>query len=128
VEEAGGHHGVDLGRVAREARPTATAAVDSEGWEIPVLETNALEGTGVDALVESISRHRQWLEASGELEARRRDRARGRVRDVVEREMKRVAWSTEEVLHGLDAGVERISGGEATPYSVARELLKLILR
>lgn len=128
VEEAGGHHGVDLGRVAREARPTATAAVDSEGWEIPVLETNALEGTGVDALVESIARHRQWLEASGELEARRRDRARGRVRDVVEREMKRVAWSTEEVLHGLDAGVERISGGEATPYSVARELLKLILR
>jgi len=128
VEPAAGHHGVDLTQVARDARPTATPAVDSEGWNVPVLETTAIEGTGVDALMEAVEKHRDWLTSSGELAARRRDRARGRVRDVVEREMKRAAWSSEEVLRGLDAGVERIANGESTPYSVARELLALLLR
>jgi LAO/AO transport system kinase len=128
VQEGGGHHGVDLTQVARDARPTSTPAVDSEGWEIPGLETNAVEGTGVEALMDAIERHRAWLEGSGELAARRRDRARGRVRDVVEREMRRSAWGSEAVQSRLDDGVERISRGEGTPYSVARELLSLILR
>jgi LAO/AO transport system kinase len=128
MEDTTGHHGVDLTQVAREARPTATPAIDSAGWEIPVLETNALEGTGVEALMEAIEKHRAWLEQSGELDARRRDRARGRIRDVVEREMRRAAWSSTEVNDGLTAGVDRIAAGDATPYSVARELLALLLR
>lgn len=128
IEEGGGHHGIDLAQVAREARPTATPAVDSDGWEIPVLETSSLDGTGVEALMQAIEQHRAWLERSGELEARRRDRARGRVRDVVDRELKRAAWSSGEVQAGLDAGVDRIAAGDATPYSVARELLARLLR
>jgi len=128
IEEGAGHHGVDLTQVARDARPTSTPSVDSAGWEIPVLETNAVDGTGVDALMDAIEKHRAWLEASGELAARRRDRARGRVRDVVEREMRRAAWGSAEVQKRLDAGVERIAAGDGTPYSVARELLSLILR
>lgn len=122
------HHGVDLQRVAREARPTSVAAVDSEDWDIPVLETNALVGEGVPDLVEAVERHRSWLIGSGQLLARRRDRSRGRVRDVVEREMQSSAWSSEAVRMTLDEGVDRIASGEATPYSVARELLALILR
>ena len=128
IQDATGHHGVDLTQVAREARPTSTPAVDSPGWEIPVLETNALDGAGVPALVEAVEQHRAWLERSGELAARRRDRARGRVRDVVEREMKRAAWSSEEIQRGLDEGVARIAAGDGTPYSVARDLLAMLLR
>jgi LAO/AO transport system kinase len=128
LEDVPAHHGVDLRKVAREARPTSVAAVDSEGWEVPVLETSALEGEGVVELVDAIARHRGWLEGSGELAARRRDRARGRIRDVVDREMWRAAWSSEDTQRGLDEGVERIAGGEATPYSVARELLERLLR
>ncbi len=128
VQEPSGHHGVDLTQVARDARPTSTPAVDSEGWDIPVLETNALDGTGVEALVEALGRHRAWLDSSGELDARRRDRARGRVRDVVEREMRRAAWSSMKLQAALDEGVDRIATGAATPYSVARELLAQLLR
>lgn len=128
VEEARGHHGVDLAHVSREARPDPTPSIESGGWEIPVLETNALDGTGIQALMEAIEQHRIWLERSDELGARRRDRARGRVRDVVERELMRATWSSEEVQRGLASGVRRIAEGRATPYSVARELLDLLLR
>jgi LAO/AO transport system kinase len=128
VDDGAGHHGVDLRGIAREVRPTALSGVDDDSWEIPILETNALDGAGVPAVVEAIEKHRTWLEASGELATRRRDRARGRVRDVVEREMRRAAWSSEEVRLGLDNGVDSIERGEATPYSVARALLALLLR
>jgi LAO/AO transport system kinase len=79
-------------------------------------------------LVEAIDGHRVWLEASGELARRRRDRASGRVRDVVERELRRTTWSSPETTATLGAGVERIEAGSATPYSVAREILARLLR
>jgi len=126
--EARAHHGVDLRQMTREARPTSVSSVDRDGWGIPVLETNALDGTGLSALVDAIERHRAWLGSSGELFARRRDRARGRVQDVVEREMRRAAWGSADVRRELDEGVARIERGDDSPYSVARKLLDLLLR
>ncbi len=98
------------------------------GWEIPVLETSVLEEAGIDGLVDAIERHRAWLSASGGLATRRRDRALGRVREVVERDLRRAAWTSEEVRIALDEGVDRIQSGDGTPYSVARGLLELLLR
>ncbi|MDH3205016.1 MAG: methylmalonyl Co-A mutase-associated GTPase MeaB [Gemmatimonadota bacterium] len=120
------HHGVDLQNVPLELRPESSG--DSERWEIPVLETNALDGAGIPDLVAAIGDHRAWLEGSGELAARRRHRTRGRVQDVVQREMRRVAWASDEVRRSLDEGVRGIERGEGTPYSVARDLLALLLR
>ena len=128
IEEAGGHHGFDPTRSQREARPVSEPPVERDGWEIPVLETNGLDGQGVEALLEAIEGHRMWLERSGELGARRRGRARGRVRDVVEREMKRIAWTSADVMRELDEGLDRIAAGKGTPYSVARKLLALLVR
>ena len=118
------HHGVELGALGkREPAAEPTAA-----WEIPVLTTNALAGEGVDDLLAAIDAHRAWLERSGELAVRRRERARRRVRDVVDRELRRVAWSSTETAAPLDAALDRIEAGEATPYSVAREILDALLR
>lgn len=45
-----------------------------EGWTPPILQTVATSGRGIPELVEAIERHRIYLEASGEGEARRRRR------------------------------------------------------
>jgi len=79
-------------------------------------------------LVKAVDAHRAWLETSGELRTRRRARARGRVRDVVDRELRRVAWSSPETSARLDAGLDEIEAGAATPYSVARGILGALLR
>jgi LAO/AO transport system kinase len=122
------HHGVDLGQAVKKERTTDAPSSDPGGWEIPVLTTNALTNEGLDKLLETLAAHRDWLEASGQLAARRRERARIRIRDVVERELKRVAWRSEVALQRLDEGVERIASGEGTPYSAAREILDVLLR
>ena len=121
------HHGADLGRVVKKKR-TGDATREPEGWAVPVLSTNALAEEGVEELLGEVERHRSWLEASGQLAARRRARAASRVRDVVERELRRVAWSSESTLTMLEDGVDAIAAGDATPYSVAEELLRTLLR
>ncbi|HET9948986.1 MAG TPA: methylmalonyl Co-A mutase-associated GTPase MeaB [Longimicrobiales bacterium] len=97
-------------------------------WEIPVLTTDAQSGQGVDELLAAVDEHRAWLERSGELAARRRARAARRVRDVVERELRRAAATSPEARARLEAGLDRIDAGEETPYSVARRVVEALLR
>jgi len=124
-----GHHGADLGAPAGSSGiQESSTAKHADGWEIPVLPTNALTGGGIDELIAAIDGHREWLERSGELSRRRRDRARRRIRDVVDRELRRVAWTSEDVLARVDAGLDGIVSGSETPYSVARDIVDSLLR
>jgi len=128
LEDIPAHHGVELGKVMREERTTDVGSRQDEGWSIPVLTTNALTGEGVEELFEAVGRHRAWLDDSGQLERRRQERAAGRVRDVVDRELRRVAWNSPEAAALLEEGVKAIAGGGETPYSVARRILDVLLR
>jgi LAO/AO transport system kinase len=142
------HHGVDLSRAGKR-----TAAADGGGadggaadrgaadrgaadrgagdrgekpaddWEIPVLQTVAETGQGVSELVDALAAHRQWLADSGELARRRQQRRVERVREVVERELRRIAWHDRrgtELLESLRPALER---GETTPYDAARRIV-----
>jgi len=122
------HHGVDLGMAMKKERTTEPEASGPEEWSVPVLTTNALTNEGVGELLETIDLHGSWIETSGQLESRRRERAAIRIRDVVDRELRRVAWRSEDTLAMLNQGVERISEGAETPYSVARDMLDALLR
>lgn len=155
-DAAAGHHGVDLSRAgiassqaastsesgsdygsesASESASGSVAAIESEprrwappeGWQIPVLKTVAHDGEGVDELIETIDRHRQHLIATGELEQRRRARAERRTRDVVERDLTRRIWRHPESVQHLEGALARIAAGEATPYSVASEIVERFL-
>jgi LAO/AO transport system kinase len=123
------HHGVDMGAAVRakgdgEKKPRRWQK--PEGWQIPVLATEAQNGKGVPELAAAIAAHREHLEASGDLEVRRRRRAEIRVRDVVARELRRMAW---RAVSGepLDRGLDRISQGAETPYSLAGKFVGEII-
>jgi LAO/AO transport system kinase len=127
MEHAPGHHGVDHDRAAATSRAEAPPAA-AEAWEVPVLTTNALTGEGLDEMIAAVDAHRAWLQASGELATRRRARAAKRIRDVVDRGVRRVAWTSEAVQARVEAGLDRIAAGDGTPYSVAEDILALLLR
>jgi LAO/AO transport system kinase len=127
MKDAPAHHGVDLSRIMKKERTEDAPPADAGGWQIPVLATVAQTGEGVPELLDAIADHRTWLEESGELDVRRRARARVRVRDVVERELRRVAWSSPEVAERLETGLDRILQREETPYSVAQTILDTLL-
>jgi GTPase len=125
------HHGVDLKRARRAAKQGAQQGDradhrDNTGqhWEIPVLQTVAETGQGVDKLVEALDLHRDWLRNSGELSRRRRLRLAERVREAVERRLRERIWQEGPGQDLLEAALDRLEAGEETPYSVADQIVR----
>ncbi|HVW41241.1 MAG TPA: methylmalonyl Co-A mutase-associated GTPase MeaB [Amycolatopsis sp.] len=68
-------------RTVRELRQMLALAGPPEdgAWSRPILRTTASRGEGVDELVATLDRHREWLEHSGEREQRRVARTRAEI-------------------------------------------------
>ena len=128
------HHGVDLARVRKKGDATASEPAQDEPtpdgptpWPIPVLKTVAQTGEGVPELLDALDRHREHLDESGQLRIRQRGRAAVRVREVAERSLRGILWGGEATKRILDAGLDEIQQGTATPYSVSASILKVLL-
>ncbi|HEU4748862.1 MAG TPA: methylmalonyl Co-A mutase-associated GTPase MeaB [Gemmatimonadaceae bacterium] len=119
------HHGVDLKRTnpARAAREAAGEENPSE-WTPPVLSAVAVRQEGIDALVAALDRHFAYLERSGTLRSRRRERLRERVRDVVARKVSDRLWKDQRTLAWLEEQLPSVEEGKATPFAVADRLLR----
>ncbi len=135
MKDVPAHHGVDMGAAVRAKAQREGVTKDKsrrwtppQGWQIPVLKTVAQTGEGVPGLLEAVDAHRRHLEESGELEARRMARAERRIRDVVERELRRRTWTSADARERLERGLARVAAGEETPYSVAGEIVDARLR
>ena len=128
------HHGVDLARVRKKADATASEPAQDEPapdgpapWLIPVLKTVAQTGAGVSEVLDAVDQHREYLDESGQLKIRRRGRAAVRVREVTERSLRGILWGGEATKGVLDAGLDEIQQGTASPYSVSASILKVLL-
>jgi LAO/AO transport system kinase len=97
----------------------ATDAADASSWTPTVVETVATTGEGVDALIETLSAHDEYLDASGERRRKARTRAAEEIRtllrndtaDLLERELGRHG--------GIESLAESVVDRETDPYSVA---------
>lgn len=119
------HHGVDLtvknpARLAREA----AAREQTEGWVPPVLRTVAPKGEGIAELVTALDRHWRYLEASGGLRARRRQRLREQVLQIAESRLRRHVWNDPQLVAYLEQSIGALERGEASPFRVADAVLE----
>ena len=98
-----------------QLRPPAT-------WSVPVLLTEATAGRGVEALLETILRHRDVWASSGEAAAH----------NTAARQEEFIAVLREELVRRLDASLEngrlgalllRIKQGEIDPYRAALQVI-----
>jgi len=119
------HHGVDLkrmnpARVAREAAATPNPLV----WTPPVLSAVAMQEKGITEIVAALDRHFAYLEQSGKLRARRRERMRERVMDVVEQKVRGRLWKDTATMSWLELQLPLVEDGRATPFAIADQLLR----
>jgi LAO/AO transport system kinase len=95
-------------------------------WEIPVLSAEAQNDVGTAELLGEIRRHRGALEASGALDARRRQRRRAELsRLLVEALTARV----EDKLRSGDLArtFDDVAEGTVDPYSAAESILERVI-
>jgi GTPase len=95
-------------------------------WDPPVLLTVAVQGTGTAELTDALDRHHAYLQASGTLEARRRERLRKRMRSVAERAVQQWVWDTTRADELLDERLDDVADGRKSPYDVASEILEQV--
>lgn len=120
------HHGVDLSG-ARPAPPDPPPP-DADSWAVPVLKTSAGRNEGIGELLERLLEHRRHEAESGELATRRQERARARIRDVVDRRLQDRAARLLASEDGLDRWAVEVAAGRSTAYEVANKVVPAILK
>ncbi len=94
-----------------------------DDWKPVVLATVALEGVGVDELIEMIDAHKRHLEESGAMERKALQRMKAQLLAVLEQEVSRGAADALSGEAGMDI-VSRMASREIDPRAGARELLR----
>jgi LAO/AO transport system kinase len=108
--------------MVREIRGVLSLA-PQRGWRVPIVKTEAVQGSGIAELVTKLDEHRAHIEAEGTLSERRRRNLRnevialatGRLRRILEEELR----EDESFARLLDLVVER----RLDPATAASRLL-----
>ena len=108
----------DVQQVVRDLRGMLALGSWDNGWKPPILTTVAAEGTGIAEVVVALGAHRDWLDASGELDRRRLRRAREEIMAVAVSSLRAKVSGLD--LDGLAA---RVAAGTLDPVRAAAELL-----
>jgi LAO/AO transport system kinase len=100
----------------------------SDGWRPPIVLTEAVRGEGIDTLWEKIEEHRAWLEAEGELEARRRRNLATEVFQVASARARRHLEDEVQEDPELRRLLEQVQARELDPLTAVREILEKVFR
>jgi LAO/AO transport system kinase len=109
--------------MVREVRGVLALSHDPEGWQVPILRTEAARGEGVAELAEAISSHRVHIEEAGTLAQRRARNLRNEVLGIATSRMRRRMEATAANDPETAELLERVVRRELDPASAASELL-----
>ncbi|NLC97852.1 MAG: methylmalonyl Co-A mutase-associated GTPase MeaB [Actinomycetales bacterium] len=106
----------------RELRNGLSMTARADSWKPPIEMTIATEGTGIDKIADHIADHKDHLDATGMLQARREERASREIQAIAVAEIMRgFDVSGGQLLAGLS---DRVASGRLDPFTAADELRK----
>jgi LAO/AO transport system kinase len=112
------------GQTVVELRAMLTlGSTGDDSWDVPIVETVATVGNGVDALWAKIVQHFQTSEASGRLTERRSLHAEAHVRELVLAQLREQFDRAANEQPALRAAVESVRTGETDAHEAARAIV-----
>ncbi len=93
-------------------------------WKPSIVLTEAINDKGIEELVAAISRHKEFLISSGELEMRRKQRARLELIEAIESSLKDYVYQQIEKGGYFDKLVDDLAQRRTDPHSAASKLIK----
>jgi len=94
-----------------------------DGWEPPILKTEAISGKGIFELVYGIVRHKQAMEQSNVLERKRRERAKTTFLEVLESEVMAHFIEKMEKEGEWERMIGDLMNRRTDPYSLAQRIM-----
>jgi len=109
--------------VVRDLRTMlAMASYGPSDWKPPIVSTTAATGGGIADLAAAIGKHRDWLAAAGQGDARRLRRVREEISAIALGELRQRMGGLPGESR-LDELAGRVVAGDLDPYSAADELI-----
>jgi len=99
-------------------------AIKNKGWKLPVKLTVALDGTGVEELVETIYEHRDHLIKTSMLEKNRINQKKVSIIDIMKYKIENQLWLNPELKPTLERLSNLSMEGKLDPFTAANTFLK----
>lgn len=115
------HHG----RIMDSTAVVQQRAEDEQAWQIPVLQTSALNGTGIEALVDKIVAHGQHLRTTGQWLEREQQRSQREV-ELLLRERFMARFEAAVSVQERDDLLAAVARREIDPYTAVEKLFEKI--
>ncbi|HLY50808.1 MAG TPA: methylmalonyl Co-A mutase-associated GTPase MeaB [Solirubrobacteraceae bacterium] len=95
-----------------------------EGWEVPIVRTEAVRGTGIEELADKLQAHRAYIESEGTLSERRRRNLMNEVLAIAASRIRRDLEAAVSDDQEVKALLERVVSRELDPASAATRILE----
>lgn len=115
-------------RVVMELEMMLDLNQEKTAWIPPILMTVAAQNKGITEVVDSFIRHYAYLQESGLLEQRRRNRLEAEVRELVTQKLSLYLMGKMEREKGLQQEIDRIMKKETDPYSLVNKMISDFLK
>ena len=126
VNKADGDQQAIAGRTCAEyAGALGLIRSSSPAWSPPALSASALTGEGIDAVWDAVLEHRRKLDASGELQSRRRQQARAWMWTLLDEGLKEVFQTHPRVAAEVSRLEREVESLKVTPLAAAQSLLEI---
>ena len=96
---------------------------DENSWIPNIVNTIAIENKGISELAEEIKRHSEFLNNTGKFLKGREQRAKIRIKEIVEDNIRKKLWS-KAGKESLNSSLEKIILGNLSPYHIAEEIIE----
>ncbi|MDF1512916.1 MAG: methylmalonyl Co-A mutase-associated GTPase MeaB [Anaerolineae bacterium] len=121
VGQSESHHPGDASPVQLDENSGA-----DQTWDVPILQTNALQGDGVPELLDAVNAHRAYLVSSGHWDILRVSHIKAQVQAWLQRYMQN--WLADQLADtALESAVSSVLRHEQDPASAARTLFASML-
>jgi LAO/AO transport system kinase len=92
-------------------------------WTPPIVTTVAVRNEGLEDLWIRIQQHKQYLERSGELERRRKQRLEAEILEIADRRLREQVLEPSTETEEFQVMLERVVHRETDPYAVADQIV-----
>jgi LAO/AO transport system kinase len=99
-----------------------------QGWQPPIVLTEAVRGEGIEKLWEKIGEHRAWLADDGRLEERRRQNLAHEVFSVASVRARRAIEAAVRDDPELRRLLDEVQARKLDPLTAVREILEQVFR
>ena len=95
-----------------------------DGWQVPIVRTEAVKGEGIEELAERLAEHRAYIEAEGTLTQRRRRNLMNEVLAIATFRMRRELEASVQDDIEVKELLDRVVARELDPASAAARILE----